>query len=127
MAGWTNDDLDRIGNSEELGLASRAADGSLSEFVTMWVVRVSDDLYVRSAGGANRPWYRRALVADSGVIQAGGVERQVTFVSADPATHEAIDAAYHVKYDRYGLKIVGTVVGAAARDVTIRLVPAGDA
>ena len=123
MAAWTNDDLDRIGTSEELELASRGADGSLSAFVTMWVVRVGDDLYVRSAGGAGRPWYRRALAADTGTIRAGGVERQVTFASAEPAAHEAIDTAYHAKYDRYGPKIVGSVVGAVAHAVTIRLVP----
>ena len=127
MAGWTNDDLDWIGSSEELDLASRRMDGTLSAFVTMWVVRVGDDLYVRSAGGAGRPWYRRALAADAGAIQAGGVERQVTFASAEPGVHEAIDDAYHARYDRYGPKIVSSVVGATAHDVTIRLVPAGEA
>ena len=35
--------------------------------------------------------------------------------------HGAIDAAYHAKYDRYGPKIVGTVVGAEAEAVTIKL------
>ena len=41
----------------------------------------------------------------------------------DPAAPEAIDAAYHAKYDRYGPRIVGSVVGPDAADVTIRLVP----
>ena len=40
----------------------------------------------------------------------------------DSVVHDAIDAAYHTKYDRYGPRIVGTVVGPAA-DVTIRLIP----
>lgn len=127
MAGWTKDDLHRIGSSEELELASRGADGSLSEFVTMWVVRVGDDLYVRSAGGPTRPWYRRALASDAGAIEAGGLKHQVTFISAEPGAHEAIDAAYHAKYDRYGPEIVGSVVGIVAHNVTIRLVPAEDA
>jgi hypothetical protein len=34
-----------------------------------------------------------------------------------------IDAAYHAKYDQYGPKIVGTVVGPDAATVTIKLVP----
>ena len=38
-------------------------------------------------------------------------------------THEALDAAYHAKYDRHGPRIVGTVVGPDAAAVTIRLVP----
>ena len=33
MGRWTTDDLDRIGSTEELGLASRRADGALSEFM----------------------------------------------------------------------------------------------
>ena len=126
MGTWTTDDLDRIGSNEELGLASSRADGALSGFVTMWVVRVGDDLYVRSAGGPTRPWYRRALAADVGVIKAGGQQHRVAFGTADSGVHDAIDAAYHAKYDRYGPKIVGSVVGADAHDVTIRLVPAGE-
>ena len=125
MAAWTTDDLERIGSSEELDLASRRADGSLSGFVTMWVVRVGDDVYVRSAHGPDNPWYRRALARGLATIRAGGVERDVTFATAEPGVHEAIDGAYHAKYDRYGPKIVGSVVGAAAHAVTLRLVPAG--
>jgi hypothetical protein len=34
-----------------------------------------------------------------------------------------IDEAYHVKYDRYGPAVVGSVVGADAAPVTIRLLP----
>ena len=34
-----------------------------------------------------------------------------------------IDRAYHAKYDRYGPAIVGSVTGAHAHDLTIRLVP----
>jgi hypothetical protein len=124
MPAWTNDDLDQIGTSEELALASRRADGSLTSFVTMWVVRVGDGLFVRSAGGPNRPWYRSARAAGAGVIRVGGVERDVTFADAVTGAHDAIDAAYHAKYDRYGQKIVGSVVGTDAHRVTILLVPA---
>jgi hypothetical protein len=69
MPGWANDDLDRIGTSEELALASRRADGSVNGFITMWVVRVGDDLYVRSAGGPNRPWYRSATCASATTVR----------------------------------------------------------
>jgi hypothetical protein len=47
----------------------------------------------------------------------------VHFAEATTDVHAAIDAAYHSKYDRYGPKIVGTVVGPDAATVTIRLVP----
>lgn len=61
----------------------------------------------------------------TGRIRAGGIERDVAFADAAPEVHPAIDAAYHAKYDRYGPRIVGSVVGPAARAVTIRLVPRG--
>ena len=82
MTTWTNDELDRIGNAEELQLASVRPDSSLRPYVTMWVVRAGDDLYVRSAYGPDNPWYRRAQASGAGQSRAGGVERDVTFTDA---------------------------------------------
>ncbi len=126
MATWTDDELAAVGTAEELELSSYRPDGTLRPFVTMWVVRVGDDVYVRSAHGPANGWYRRAAATRSGRIRAGGVERDVTFATADPGVHDDIDAAYHAKYDRYGPRIIGTVVGTAAADVTIRLTPLTD-
>jgi hypothetical protein len=123
MATWRNDELDRIGDAEELQLVSARADGSLSPYTTMWVVRDGDEIYVRSAGGPARPWYRRAKASGGGRIRAGGVQRDVRFGEAAPDAHDAIDAAYHAKYDQYGPTIVGHVVGPAAKAVTVRLTP----
>jgi hypothetical protein len=123
MADWKSEDLTTFGSAEELELASTRPDGALRPFVTMWVVRAGDDLYVRSAYGSNNPWYRRAKASGIGRIRAGGLERDVTFADAAPGVHAALDAAYHTKYDRYGPKIVGTVVGPAVEAVTIRLMP----
>ncbi len=123
MAGWATEDLQRIGGATELQLASLRSDGTVRPYVTMWVVRVGDDLYVRSAYGPDNPWFRRAKASGAGRIRAGGIERDVTFAGAAPEAHAAIDAAYHAKYDRYGPRIVDTVVGEQAAPVTIRLVP----
>ncbi|MGZ4755364.1 MAG: DUF2255 family protein [Acidimicrobiia bacterium] len=123
MATWTTDELHHIDDSQELQLASVQSDGSLSAYTTMWVVRAGDDLYVRSAGGPDRPWYRRAKARGIGRIRAGGVERDVQFGDAIAEAYAAIDAAYHAKYDQYGPNIVGHVVGPGANAVTIRLVP----
>ena len=89
----------------------------------MWVVRVDDDLYVRSAGGPDRPWYRHTIATGTGRIRAGGIDVDTTFIDATTdAPHEAIDAAYHAKYDRYGAGPVSHVTGPGAHPVTIRLV-----
>jgi Uncharacterized protein conserved in bacteria (DUF2255) len=59
MTGWTQEELDRIGEARDLQLASFRRDGTLRPYVTMWVVRADDELYVRSAYGPNNPWFRR--------------------------------------------------------------------
>ena len=124
-ATWTPQELDRVGRAQELQLASKRRQGGFSKYVTMWVVRVGDNLYVRSAYGPENPWYRRARSAGQGRVRAGGVERDVTFASADATIQADIDAAYHAKYDRYGPQIVGSVTGPHAHAVTVRLATAG--
>ena len=62
------------------------------------------------------------MASGAGRIRASGVEYDVTFGEATPDVHAAIDTAYHAKHDRYGPTIVGHVVGADAKSVTVRLV-----
>jgi hypothetical protein len=123
MSPWTSEELGRIGAAEELQLASLRRDGTMRPYVTMWVVRAGDDPYVRSAYGPDNPWFRRAKASGAGHIRAGGLERNVTFAEPASDMHDAINAAYHSKYDRYGPRIVGTVVGPDAEAVTIKLLP----
>jgi len=124
MSSWTPDELTRIGTADELQLSSRRFDGTLRPYVTIWVVRSDDDIYVRSAYGPTNPWFVRARASGTGRIRAGSLERDVNFIKADASAHAAIDAAYHAKYDRYGAEIVGTVVGPQVIPTTLRVVPA---
>jgi hypothetical protein len=121
MTAWSDDDLHRIGDATELQLAARRADGALRSFTTMWVVRFGDDLYVRSASGPERPWYRHALATGKGRVKADGVERDVAFGKASAGAQAAIDDVYHDKYDRFGPDPVSHVTGPDAHRVTIRL------
>ena len=82
---------------------------------------MGDALYVRSAGGPDRPWYRHALASSVGRVRAAGVEADVSFVQDDAAPQGPIDAAYHAKYDRYGPGPVGHVTGRPSHPLTIRL------
>ena len=125
MKTWSAEELRHIGAAEELQVASRRADGSLRRWVTIWVVRVGDDIFVRSAFGPDNPWYVRALASGTGRIRAGGVEADVIFAETAPEANSDIDLAYHRKYDRHGPEIVGTVVGEHAWKTSIRLVPGG--
>ena len=123
MAGWTPDELSRIGQADQLQITSRRPDGSLRPYVTIWVVRSGDDLYVRSAYGHENGWFQRALSSGEGRIRAGGVERDVAFEEPGGAVDDELHAAYHAKYDRHGPAIVGTVVSSEAARSTLRLVP----
>ncbi len=123
MTAWTSDELDRIGGADELRIASLRNDGTLRKPVTIWVVRVGDDVYVRSAYGESPAWLRGTRVRHEGRISAGGVEKDVAFVAADPAVADGIDAAYREKYRRHGEQYVASVVTPEARATGIRLVP----
>ena len=124
MSTWTEDELRRIGDADELKVSSYRRDGSLRPYVTIWVVRHGGDVYVRSAYGPGNGWFRRAKASRRGRIRAGGVERDVEFADAAADVHSALDATYQAKYGRYGKGIVNTVVGDAVIETTFKLVPA---
>jgi len=124
MTIWTSDELNKIGTAEELQLTSLRGDGTLRKPVTIWVVRVGDDLYVRPINGRTSAWFRGTQVRHEGHIQAGGVDKDVAFVDeADPDINDQIDAAYHTKYRRYAASIINTTVSPKSRSATIKLVP----
>jgi hypothetical protein len=124
MATWTSDELNKIGNAEELQIASLRQDGTLRNPVTIWVVRVGEDLYVRSVNGRGSAWFRGVQSRHEGQIRAGGVVKDVSFVEEpDPAINVQIDAAYATKYRRYAASIISHINGSEARAATIKLVP----
>ena len=123
MTTWTSDELNKIGAAEELEIASLRGDGTLRNPVTIWVVRHGDDLYVRSVNGRGGAWVRGIQARHEGRIQAGGVDKDVTFVDADPGINDQLDAAYRTKYRSYAASIVGHIVSAKARSATLKLLP----
>jgi hypothetical protein len=125
-AGWTEDELARIGAADELEVAPARADGSTRRPLPIWVVRVGDDLYVRSWRGEAGAWYRAARARRQGHVSSGGVERDVEFVDADDSVNDAVDAAYRDKYARYH-GYVEPMVSAQARATTLRLAPREEA
>jgi hypothetical protein len=122
MNDWTAEELGQIGAADELQIAALRPDGSLRPYVTTWVVRVGDDLYVRSYRGRDSAWFRSVLRRPEGRIRAGGVGRDVTFSEPDDADHDAIDQAYRAKYARYDSSYVDPMVGPNARAATLRLI-----
>ena len=58
MTTWTSHELNKIGTAEELQVASLRRDGTLRKPVTIWVVRVGNDIYVRCVNGRTGAWFR---------------------------------------------------------------------
>jgi hypothetical protein len=121
---WTNNELDKIGTAEELRLASLRRDGTLRNPVTIWVVRVGNDLYVRAYKGRSGPWFRGTQVRHAGHIRSGGMDKDVAFVDeTDPGINNKIDDAYRTKYRRFAASYVDPMVTPEARAATLKLVP----
>jgi len=123
MTTWTSDELNKIGRAEGLQIASIRRDGTLRKPVIIWVVRVDDDLYVRSVNGRGSGWFRGTQTRQEGQIRVGGLVKDVTFVEeTDLEINDQIDAAYITKYRRYA-SIAKSMVTPAVRAATIKLVP----
>jgi hypothetical protein len=124
MTTWTSEELNRIGKAEELQIASLRRDDTMRKPVTIWVVRVGDDLYVRSVHRRTSGWFRGVQTRHEGQIRAGDVVKDVTFVEeTDARVNEQIDNAYRAKYRRHAAGIVNTTLTLEARAATIKLVP----
>jgi len=120
---WSPTELDLIDRAPELQIASRRPDGSIRSFVTVWMVRVGTDVYVRSGagyGGVSR-WLPRARDAGGGMVRVADQEWAMVFAALDPAdpTHADIDGAYVHKYHgSFGM------TDPATHEHTLRLTPA---
>jgi hypothetical protein len=123
MSRWTSDELEQVEDADELQLASTRNDGTLRKPVTIWVVRLGDDVYVRSVYGRTSHWFRGTEDSHEGHIRAGGVDKDVRFVEAGDDVNDEIDAAYRTKYQRYGASLVDPLFTPKARAATLELVP----
>lgn len=124
MTAWTSDELACVGDATELTIQAQRQDGTLRKPLPIWGVRDGEHLYVRSYRGESGAWYRAARASTVGHIQAGGVAKDVAFISVtEAATEDRIDEAYRTKYSSYGAAYVGSMATPAARATTLELTP----
>jgi hypothetical protein len=120
---WTEEELRIIGATEELRIATFRRDDTLRDPVIIWMVRLGNDIYVRSVKGRDGGWFPGARSQHAGRIWAGRIEKDVSFIEeTDPQINDQIDAAYQTKYRRYPSS-VEHINSPAARAATIKLVP----
>lgn len=123
MTNWPREELEKIAAADELQLASARPDGRLRKPVTIWVVRLGDDIYVRSVNGRNSHWFRGVEDRHEGHIRAGGVDKGVRFVEAGDDVNDEIEAAYRTKYRHYNASVVDPLFTPGAKAATLELVP----
>jgi hypothetical protein len=124
------DDLDRLDSAGEVEVSSVRRDGSLSRARTVWIVRVGDQLYLRSVNGPDAAWYRLTRTFHQGRIQAHGVIRDVTWIDVnateqpdvDPAVDAAVDTEYARKYQG-STAAIARINSPPARATTMRVEP----
>src|SRR5256885_15815807 len=99
MATWTSDELARIEGADELRIASLRRGGALGSPRTIWVVRIDDDLYVRSVNGRTSDWFGGTQVRHEGRHPAGGGGGEADLRVAGPGParqrHAAVRANDH--------------------------------
>jgi hypothetical protein len=120
---WSSGELAHLGEADEIDISTHRRDGSLRTFVPIWLVIVHGDVYVRSYRGTDGAWYHHATIYPDGAIRTTRLQCDVTFIPADSAIRNEIDAAYRIKYARYGESYLTTMLGEKAVASTLKLAP----
>ena len=121
---WTAQELDSIGAADEIDIAPQRPDGSLGRFTTIWIIRVGDDLYIRSYRGADGGWYRAVQRTHIARVRGAGSEHDVTLDDAPEVDPVTVHDAYRAKY---GSSIyVDAMVAPPSTSTTLRLQPLND-
>jgi len=114
--------LHHLADVEEIRIGFRHLDGS-TRSVPIWVVRVGDDLYVRSVRGPDGGWYRRLRANPDGEVRDGEHRHRVRAEAVtDWGTLDEVTRAYATKYG--ASPFVQPLLGGRSVEATLRLDPA---
>jgi len=117
-----SDQIDALGAAHEVHISTYRRDGTRRASIPIWVVRVGNELFARSAFGPEASWYRRAVEDNRLHLQVSGLELDTTLETiADDATNADVDAGYQAKYAGGG-SALNTMVATPARETTVKLI-----
>jgi hypothetical protein len=122
-SGWTPEQLEQIGAARELEIASRGPDGTLRQWLPIWVVCAGEQVYVRTWHRRATGWFGRVVDSRQARIRVRGLETDVSVQDIggdDPDLRSAIDEAYRLKYGSRG-GAVGQMITDSAAATTLRL------
>ena len=120
MATWSQDELRKIAEADDLHISPLREDGVTYGTPTwIWSVAVDNALYVRAYNGQNSRWYQAAVRQKGGRITAAGMTKEVTFEPVEGPINNFIDDAYRAKYR--GSPYLSAMIGERARSATVRI------
>jgi hypothetical protein len=122
MAAWSNDELQKIAQSDDLHISPFREDGVTYGTPTwIWSVVVDGELFVRAYSGRNSSWHGAALRQKAGRITAAGMTKEVSFHPFEGAINDRIDEAYRAKYS--SSPYLSPMINEQARSATIKIAP----
>jgi hypothetical protein len=122
MSAWSNEELRKIAESDDLHISPFREDGKTYGTPTwIWSVTVDGALYVRGYNGQKSRWYNAAVRQKAGRIAAVGMTKEVAFERVDGPINDHIDDAYRRKYK--GSPYLAPMIGEQARSATVRITP----
>ena len=122
MTTWSEDDLSKIAEADDLHVSPFRDDGKTYGTPTwIWSVAVDGALYVRGYHGQKSRWYQAAVRQKAGRIVAAGMTKEVSFEPVDGPINDSIDGAYREKYR--DSQYLNPMIGARARAATIKVTP----
>src|SRR5882724_6362510 len=122
MTAWSEEELRRIAEADDLHISPFREDGVTYGTPTwIWSVAVGDGLYVRAYNGQKSRWYQAALRQKAGRITAAGMTRDVIFEPIEGSINDRIDDAYRTKYR--GSPYLDSMTGTRASGAVVRIIP----
>ena len=123
MTGWTEDQLQKFAQADDLHVSPFREDGTTYGTPTwIWSVVVDDGLYARAVHGKQSSWYHAAVTQKAGRIQLAGGTYEVAFAPVeDEQLWDRVDEAYRTKYA--GSPYLPDVTGQKHREATVRIAP----
>lgn len=119
-AAWSGAELAALGGAVELEIAVPRPDGSLRRWTPIWVVRVDEQVYVRTWQRRETGWYGHAVASGRARVRVPGLTVDVVVADVGRTARADVDAAYRAKYSGAGAT---SVVTDPAADSTLRLAP----
>jgi hypothetical protein len=90
--------------ADELQVATSRSDGALRVAVPIWAVVVDGCVFVRIWSGRDSGWFGHAASSSAARIAVPGLEVDVTVNEVGSEDLANVDAAYRVKYWRFGAR-----------------------